>query len=205
MNFLFRLFIFLFLPGIFVIRAKTHSENSFTTINVESGLQNGDLIFRRGKSPESYAVLVSGPQCRFSHVGIICIENGKPLVIHAVPGENKKGPDFIKKEKISEFLAPKKASGYAVYRSDFPAEMNKLAAQKARQYYQNKLSFDNQYDLNSDDKMYCTELVLKAFENNRLFPGEIKTTEINFIVGKKQIVFPGNILENPHFFKLKNH
>jgi hypothetical protein len=168
-------------------------------------MQNGDLIFRRGHSTESQVVILTDRKSRFSHVGIICIENEMPLVIHAVPSENKRKPDFIKKEELTEFLNPEKASEFAIYRSDFSEEIKNRAAENAIQFFENKLTFDDKYDFTSDDQLYCTELVLKAFQPDILKSLKIKSTNLNFIFGNVDVIMPGNIIENPHFFKIINH
>lgn len=66
-------------------------------------INNGDLVLRRGKSTQSYMVSKADSDAKFSHIGIISIENNKSFVIHAVPHKY----NVIKKEKLSEFLNPK--------------------------------------------------------------------------------------------------
>jgi hypothetical protein len=194
----FLLFLFLILN---ISQSKTPGINTVPEYNI----QNGDLIFRRGYSTQSRAVILADRKSRYSHVGIICIENGMPFVIHAVPIENKGEPDFIKKEKLTEFLNPKKASEFEIYRSDFSKEIKNRAVVNAIQFFENKLSFDNKYDFTSDDQLYCTELVLKAFQTDSFNSLAIKSTRLNFIFGNIDVIMPGNIIENPHFFKIINH
>jgi len=167
-------------------------------------LKDGDLVFRRGRSVESYAVYIADEHKEFSHVGIICFENGVPFVIHAVPGEAGEGPDYIKKEKIVDFLNNKKVSHYAIFRPGFPLAINKCAAMNALQFYYKKLTFDNQYDLNTDDQLYCTELVIKAFRKTNFNIGEFPVTELDFGFEKKRLFLPGSILANQHFIKIIN-
>jgi hypothetical protein len=181
----------------------SHKKDTFCNLQVKD-LSNGDLIFRRGRSVESYAVYITDEHKGFSHVGIICFENGDPFVIHAVPGENGEEPAYIKKEKIVDFLNSKKVSHYAIFRPGFPVAINKSAAMNALQFYYKKLTFDNQYDLNTDDKLYCTELVIKAFRKTNFNIGEFPVTELNFGFEKKRLFLPGNILENQHFIKIIN-
>jgi len=168
-------------------------------------LQSGDLIFRRGRSAESHVVLLTDHKSQFSHVGIIYVENLVPYVIHAVPGENKGGPDFIKKEKLTTFLAPEKASTYSIYRSDYSEEINKSAALFANQLYRQKLLFDNKYDLKTDDKLYCTELVLKVFQQATNQSVKLHTTRLSVLIGNIDLIMPGNIIENPHFQPIINY
>ncbi|MGC9355033.1 MAG: YiiX/YebB-like N1pC/P60 family cysteine hydrolase [Mariniphaga sp.] len=168
-------------------------------------LQNGDLIFRRGRSVESHAVLITDSKCRFSHVGIICIENETPFVIHAVPEENKRGPDYIRKEKVQEFLAPENASEFSIYRSRFSKEVNTEAAQIANRLYHEKVLFDKSFDLTTTDQIYCTELVLIAFQTASNHALNLNTTQLNVFFGKLEILMPGNIIESSNFQTIINY
>lgn len=168
-------------------------------------LQNGDLIFRRGRSVESHAVLITDPGSRFSHVGLVIIESETPYVVHAVPGENKNGPDYIRKEKVEEFLSPEKASVYSIYRSNFSKEINTKAAQIASRLYHEKVLFDKSFDLTTTDQIYCTELILVAFQaasNNAL---KLNTTQLDVLFGKLEILMPENIIEDSHFQPIINN
>jgi hypothetical protein len=168
-------------------------------------LQNGDLIFRRGRSVESHAVLITDSKSRFSHVGIICIENETPFVIHAVPGKNKSGPDYIRKEKVQEFLAPENASEFSIYRSIFSKEINTKAAQIANHLYNKKILFDKSFDLTTTDQIYCTELVLIAFQGASNHELDLNTTQLNVLFGKLEILMPGNIIESSNFQSIINY
>lgn len=186
---------------------KTDDSGNHNTADIQpylNQLDQGDLIFRRGRSAESYAVLAADQYCQYSHVGMVVFEKGILYVIHAVPGENGEKPAFIKKERISEFLDFPKAARYAVYRSDYDAKVRAKAARTALDFYRRKLLFDNGYDLASDDKLYCTELVIKALQHAGLRISDFPTTEINLLFARKKLILPGNITEDPHFYKLLN-
>lgn len=166
-------------------------------------LENGDLIFRRGRSVESHAVLMADKDGEFSHVGIICKENSQIYVIHAVPGESKGKQDYIKKDKLEDFLQPERASRFAVYRSDFSKKIKMNAVNYALDCYKKKLIFDDKYDLSTDDKLYCTEFIYKAFKTagNRSFT--LKTSHISILVGNLGIILPSNIIGNSHFQQIQ--
>jgi len=198
-----------FCPMILLIAALSIltacKENSDPDLLPSFDLQNGDLIFRRGRSVESHAVLITDPGSRFSHVGMVIIENETPFVVHAVPGENKYGPDYIRKEKVQEFLAPEKASAYSIYRSSFSKEVNTKAAQIASRLYKEKVLFDKSFDLTTTDQIYCTELILVAFQaasNNAL---KLNTTQLDVLFGKLEILMPENIIEDSHFQPIINN
>jgi hypothetical protein len=188
-----------------LIRADSSNENRKYFPVELSLLQDGDLIFRRGRSVESHAVLITDSKSRFSHVGIICIENETPFVIHAVPGENKNGPDYIRKEKVTDFLAPGNASEFSIYRSRFSKEINTMAAQIANRLYHEKVLFDKSFDLTTTNQIYCTELVLIAFQAASNHALNFNTTQLNVLFGKIEILLPGNIIEDFHFQPITNY
>lgn len=162
-------------------------------------LQNGDLVFRRGRSAESHAILLTGHKSAYSHVGIVTMEGSTAWVIHAVPGENGKGPDYIRRETVADFLTPEKASRFAVYRADFTPDTRNRAAERAYAFFREHRLFDDRYDMDSDDKLYCTELVIKAFRQAEASLPGVGMTELDLIFGKITVMFPGNLIENPHF------
>lgn len=180
-------------------------QNTPQKTNIAFAVKSGDLIFRRGCSVESHIVLATDHKSNFSHVGIIYIENEMPFVIHAVPGENKGGKDYIKKEKLADFLLPEKASEYSVYRSDFSETVNETASRIAYNFYKEKRLFDEKYDLTTNDKLYCTELILKVYQQASNQALKLKTTHINILFGTMDLIMPGNIIENSHFHSIINN
>lgn len=174
-------------------------ENESTVVKKinQHKLKNGDLILRCGRSPESYAVHLADSKATFSHIGIISIEHNEIFVIHAVPNENQ----FIKKDKIHIFLSPKNASKYAIYRTPYSQNILKNVVFEAQSFYNKKYTFDNDYDLNSNSKLYCTELILKAFQNSGINL-KIKPKPFNYVLGKHQIIFPSEFTKPPLFYKI---
>lgn len=183
---------------LFVAHQLYFSFNSKTVeIPKELNLKNGDLILRCGKSTESYAVILADSNTEFSHIGIISIENNIPYVIHAVPHKKY----FIKKDKLKTFLSPKNASRYAVYRTKNTDEVLKKVAFEAESFYTNKYTFDNDYNLKTNSKLYCSELILKAFQNSGINLN-IKPKLLNYGIGKHLIIFPSEFTKAPTFYKI---
>ena len=71
------------LATIFVVRAAY-----FMICNATYEPQHGDIIFHVSKSYQSTAIKI-GTLSRYSHCGIIVVENGKPYVIEAEGGVEK--------------------------------------------------------------------------------------------------------------------
>jgi uncharacterized protein YycO len=174
-------------------------QNSSLILSNQLDLQNGDLIFRKGRSIESQIVLLSDGNSDYSHVGIIYLKDGKPLVIHSVPAENGEEQEFVKLESVEDFLKKDKAVQFAVFRlEDSLMNSTKAASEFAYNCYLNKFRFDNQYDLNSDTKLYCTELIWKAYQQIGIDLVQNRLHDINFIVINKRMIMPSSILESKY-------
>jgi hypothetical protein len=191
----------LFLTAYLVFRSSdTCNLSALNTVT----LQEGDLVFRRGKSLESFAVVVAGSNNAFSHIGLIVMEEGKPFVIHAEPGETSLVNDPVKKEPLRSFLQADKASHFAIYRSHLDLKSLERVVAQARIFYIRKYRFDNSYDLLTDQDLYCTELVLKAYQRGNHCVNSLLTRldDINLLVARRQILMPGAFLTSSLFYKI---
>ena len=121
----------------------------------------GDLIFRHGRGAISDALkLFSRHDPTYSHAGIISVENDRVFVYHAIGGEENP-TNHLRKDPLELFCNPNDVHSFGMYRLD----LDKIKLQKidsiAADYYRNGLEFDTKFDLDSDDKMYCSEFVYK--------------------------------------------
>lgn len=153
---------------LFIGGASAHSnkaEHTKPLFDVSSiTLESGDVAFRRGGSLASELVLSADGRSAFSHVGIIEIVEGVPWVVHAVVDEPPGDPGSVKFEPLGDFFAPDRAIGAAIYRPKLPFQIRgKAAARMAMSYANRHLPFDSDFDLETPDKMYCTELVWRAY------------------------------------------
>lgn len=124
--------------------------------------QSGDLLFRRGDSMLSHAVLQADQQSEYSHVGIVSIEDGKVWVIHSVPQEDDRPGNGVRADQLGDFLSPSEAVQAAVFRSaDQRAAI--VATRAALDFARKRLPFDGAFDLTTADRVYCTELVWRAY------------------------------------------
>jgi len=124
-------------------------------------LKNGYLIFRRGYGVDSMvASNFSNGEKRYSHAGIIYKENGKIFVIHS---EDSKVKNFngVVKENLKNYLEGIKI--WAVYK------YKNIDNNKLNEYIVNlqksNILFDMDFDLKTDNKMYCSEFIYKSFNN----------------------------------------
>lgn len=118
-------------------------------------LQNGDLIFQTSQSGQSKAIqLATGS--KYSHVGVIYLESGKPYVLEAVQP--------VKKTPIDEWIARGDDGHYLVKRLEDNSEIIHKSPDKLIKSF-NSYAGKN-YDIYfswSDEELYCSELVWKIY------------------------------------------
>ncbi|RQO30083.1 hypothetical protein DBR32_10880 [Taibaiella sp. KBW10] len=125
-------------------------------------LQDGDIVLRAGNDMTSNMLRqLNLRDQRFSHCGLVFKSADTCWVYHSIGSESDPN-QAIKKERLEQFYAPQNniAIGYA--------GMQLSAAEQQRlqmvldSFYQKKIPFDMQFDLHTDDKLYCSEMVAKA-------------------------------------------
>jgi hypothetical protein len=184
------------------LMSGTSASTSATRAGINpAGLRSGDIIFRRGSSAESQAVMTVDVGSSFSHVGIISQENGATLVIHVTPGEGV--ADVTKIEPIQEYLRSDRALAATAYRvvTDDPSQ-TEAAVQIAKDYAERRTPFDNAFDLTSDDALYCTELVWRAYKNAGidLVDGHFENSATSLIRGP--VLWPSSLSHSQHLVSI---
>jgi len=166
-----------------------------------SGLRSGDLIFRHGRGFISNALMSLGQrEKKYSHAGIISVENGNVYVYHAIGGEQNIS-NKLRKDKLEAFCSPQEIHAFGIYRSDLTASEIKTILENADSFYKAGLEFDTRFDLASNDKMYCTEFIYKIFS---AIPGKQNYISLS-AVGSKSYVACDDLYLNPHFKTIYNY
>ena len=117
-------------------------------------LRDGDIIFHTSRSAQS-AAIQRATHSPYSHVGIIFLRDGKPFVFEAIA--------TVRYTPLDAWVARGEGRRYVVKRLKTvltPAQSAKLRA-TARQFE------GKPYDLYfewSDERIYCSELVWKLYE-----------------------------------------
>jgi len=148
--------IFVFLLLAFFLFIKIHRlvpEKKITAQDISIYLKDGDIICRLGDRLWSrYFKDISSTDKRFSHLGIIRINDSKITVINA-EGLAIQGKDFVNEVDLNEFLKIAKAVG--IYRlNNYDGKIISSAALEYIGY-----PFDWNFDLEDKSKIYCTELL----------------------------------------------
>ena len=154
-------------------------------------LEDGLIICSLGNNLWSdYFANLSTTDKRFSHMGIIRVNDGNISVIHS-SGTIKLGNDFVKEEPFDLYISDIRAIG--LYKLN-DIESYKVV-QKAINYI--GVPFDWQFDMLDDSKLYCTELlyvILKSIEQ----PIELETV---FVEKFNNNIIPLEAISNSPYFK----
>ncbi len=120
----------------------------------------GDVIFRRGVGPEA-AVVRSVDSSGYTHVGMLVGAHPDWQVIHAEPEEKGAGGK-VEIIPLRQFMGRDHAIIYGVYR----VEANDAQRASALANAADRLGtpFDAGYSFRDDSAIYCTELVVKAYQ-----------------------------------------
>ncbi len=127
-------------------------------------IKNGDIITRLGNDFTSQSLKkLNRRDETWSHCGIASVENDSLFVYHSLGGEWN--PDEkIKRELFEEFAEPYSNNGIGIYRFNVSKTLLTKIPITASGLKNAGVSFDMDFDLHTDNKMYCAEFVSKAIE-----------------------------------------
>ena len=173
-------------------------------VSVIPELHEGDIVFRKGRSLVSTIVLMNDPGTDYSHVGMVCLIKGAPFIVHAVPGEpDENGDELVKCDTPREFLSSEKASRFAICRmTSDTADCPVKAAQTALSYFKARIPFDKAFDIKTDNKLYCTELVWKAYLATGINITGNQFHQLKLGFPADSLILPGHILNSELLTKI---
>jgi len=162
-------------------------------------LRPGDIVLRRGRDAVSAVVLAADSGSRYSHVGII-VPIGRLLgVAHALPEDAAHPEGRVLVEPIGEFLSPEKASELAVYRlREHPRETADQASRLALRYVHERRRFDGDFNLETPERLYCSELVWRAFQEAGVDLLDGRFSRLVLPLRSGDFVLPSSFTTSPH-------
>ena len=183
-------------------------------------LKEGDLVVRLNQDPTSQFIKnFNRHDKNYSHAGIVLFENGYPYVYHIVNGEEN--PDEkMRKDSLSWFSNPRKNLSYGIFRYNLDAGEIKSLKDLIHQWYKKRVQFDKTFNLSTNDRMYCSEMIMKALAratNKRILIETTKPTNtearlfsaymsLSFAyTSKLQIVSIDNLYTNPSCQLIKGY
>ncbi len=129
-----------------------------TGFRSEKPLKNGDIVFIVNPSGQGKAIQLA-TKSKYTHVGIVMIENGKAMVYHAV--------EPVSKNTFNEFVDMSADGKYYIKRLKDQSLLTEDNLKKM--LIEAKSLLGVHYDLAfnwGDDQMYCSEFVWKLYKHN---------------------------------------
>ncbi len=164
----------------------------------ESLLQQGDLIFQCGRT--GYApflpFLLPGSK-GFCHVGIVVRVEGRVRVVHVQP-ERRRGGGRVRLDDLDNFLDPSRTKRAALFRiADLPTGAAERASRAALKFAAEERPFDWALDRTSAARLYCTELVWRAYLDAGFSLVRDRDLMTRMWKGKRRcIITPGSVLKS---------
>ena len=137
----------------------TEAWNRHMADSAISLLHSGDVLLRMGMGAQSQMLArMNRGNKDFSHCGIVVVEHGYPFVYHCIGGEDN--PDArMRRDSASVYLSPERQLAFGLVR--YPLDTAEVARQVLG-LFRLRPRFDMQFDLSTNDKLYCTEMVYKV-------------------------------------------
>ncbi len=116
-------------------------------------VQDGDIIFHRSQSRQSQAI-AAATKSDYTHVGIIFLSDGKPFVYEAIQP--------VVRTPLDQWIKRGAREHYVIKRLKDRSEINFSKVRKEAQQFIGR-DYDWLFGW-SDEKIYCSELVWKAYK-----------------------------------------
>src|SRR3954462_15428278 len=127
-----------------------------------SRLKEGDLVVRMHRDPSSQMIKYFNHKDKnYSHSGIVLFDPGYPYVYHMINGDEN--PDQkMRRDSLNQFCSPRRNAAFAIYRYNMSAEEITKLKDIVHKWYDKRIRFDSVFSLQSDDRMYCSEMICKG-------------------------------------------
>lgn len=125
-------------------------------------LKQGDILLRTGNDEISNVFRhLNTRNQTYSHAGLVMIEEGRPVVYHCIGGaDNPEGR--LRRDEVAFFIDPQHNLGWGIVRLDLDTAQQQALSAIVTGLYRQGVRFDDDFDLASDDRLYCTEFVYKS-------------------------------------------
>ena len=133
---------------------------------ISTDIRDGDIVLRAGIDITSNMLRqLNLRDKRFSHCGIAFREHGQVWVYHSIGSESD--PDQpMKRELLSRYWDTTNNMTIGFVRFDVGPRAIQILRHTVDSFYRRQIPFDMQFDLHTDDRMYCTEMVAKALQQS---------------------------------------
>ena len=199
-------------------RLRIKSVNDTIILKARQVIQTGDLVLRTGIDFSSDQV--KDLSKTYSHGGIAVVERDSIFIYHVEP-DYYYITDKVRKEPLDSFCNPEKNYGMGIARYNFSEEEKQKFIAYLEEQYQKKIPFDIHFLLNTNDSMYCSEMITKGLARAtadritiepirfndrrkfRLIKRYFKLREDQFV--NREIIPIDHLYLNPHCTLLKKY
>jgi hypothetical protein len=145
-----------------LLLARIHLFKTSVLPDVLKTAKNGDIVTRMGTDLTSLMLSRLNPtDTSFSHCGIISMENDTAFVYHAIGGEFN--PDQkMRRDPLAEFAHPADSKRLGIFGAAINEDEQKALCSYVKELYKKGLPFDMEFNLATDEKQYCSEMVAKS-------------------------------------------
>lgn len=127
-------------------------------------IKEGDLVLRCGNDYISESLSdFSQKEKLYSHSGI-AIRDNDTMYIYSNMGGDINPDEIMRRDIVDSFISPVHNVAAGVYRYDMTSIELENLKNILHTHYTNKLPFDMNFDLSTDNKMYCAEMIAKSVE-----------------------------------------
>ncbi|MBP5662920.1 MAG: hypothetical protein J6X16_01430 [Bacteroidales bacterium] len=155
-----------------------------------AALQTGDLVFCVGHSAKSAAVrFLSSDQSTFSHVGFVVKASDSTGLMCHMSADDK----CIAQESLNSYITKSNVTQLAFYRLPSCVDADRLSSVLDSMLFQ-KVVFDEDFNFSSNDKLYCTEFIVKTLS-------KVGNHDLDMVDTKKHI-YPSDLIQQSHLIFL---
>ncbi|MFI5141165.1 MAG: YiiX family permuted papain-like enzyme [Bacteroidia bacterium] len=151
----------------------------FSFAQVESQLKTGDIVFISNQGGQGKAIQLA-TKSKYTHVGVVFVENGVVYVYHAVePVTKSTFKDFLEFSEDKKYVV-KRLKDQALLTDKTNEQMRLMAVGLLNKHY------DIYFDW-KDNEWYCSEFVWKLYNRNyKLEIGKLRPLK-DFDLSSKQV------------------
>ena len=124
--------------------------------------ETGDIVTRMGTDITSLLLSKINPtDPSYSHCGIISIEQDTVFVYHSIGGELN--PDQkMRRDPLFLFAQPADCKRLGIFSPNLTGPQKQTLGSMVKNLYLKTIPFDMEFDLETNEKQYCAEMVSKC-------------------------------------------
>ncbi len=149
------------IPVIILSFSQCHKADRYPKEQCKHIIKKGDILFRRGYSLSSRAVLIADVKGHYTHVGLVVDVGDSLMVAHTEPDGDS---SFLKLETLEGFFSADKSENGAICRFQLDSLQSAKVNTRALELCNKKVQFDDKYNTESQATLYCTEFVWDVYK-----------------------------------------